>query len=191
MVALTRSDLVAHPTQNVSIALGDADNLGVRDRSFDAALCAFVLPLLSDPGLALEGLRRVTRPGGRIGISYLAAVEPRWRVLDEVWAEFIGTARSRWAPMVSVDATRSLLQSAGIADVVVVTDVLELHFASFDHWEAWSWSTGLRGLWELVPPARHAELRLALRGTLMGLSNSIGELCQRNFVRYAVGSVAE
>ena len=47
----------------------DAEALGCR-RGFDAVLCGLGLMYLPDPGRALREMRRVVKPGGRIGLAY-------------------------------------------------------------------------------------------------------------------------
>ena len=52
--------------QRVQLGLGHALRLPFPDDTFDCALTAFTLRNVSDVGVALAEMRRVTRPGGRI-----------------------------------------------------------------------------------------------------------------------------
>jgi len=54
---------------NVSFARMDAEALDLPDASFDAALCALGLMYMPDPAQALREMRRVLRPGGRLGLA--------------------------------------------------------------------------------------------------------------------------
>lgn len=54
---------------NVSFARMDAEVLALADASFDVALCALGLMYMPDPEQALREMRRVLRPGGRLGLA--------------------------------------------------------------------------------------------------------------------------
>lgn len=53
---------------NVSFARMDAERLALPDASVDVALCALGLMYMPDPGQAVREMRRVLRPGGRLGL---------------------------------------------------------------------------------------------------------------------------
>jgi ubiquinone/menaquinone biosynthesis C-methylase UbiE len=53
---------------NLGLVRGDAAALPFRHRSFDAACCFAALHLFADPFAALDEMRRVLGPGGRIAI---------------------------------------------------------------------------------------------------------------------------
>jgi len=53
---------------NVALVRGDATSLPFRDASFDAACCFAALHLFAEPFAALDEMRRVLAPGGRIAI---------------------------------------------------------------------------------------------------------------------------
>jgi ubiquinone/menaquinone biosynthesis C-methylase UbiE len=77
----------------------DAQLLEFPSASFDVVLCCFGLMYLPDPERALAEMRRVLRPGGRLGIA--------------IWGE---RARCAWAPVFS------------IVDAEVASDVCPLFF---------------------------------------------------------------
>jgi len=84
---------------HVQFARMDAEALALPRASFDAALCALGLMYLPDPLQGLRELRRVLRPGGRLGLS--------------VWGE---RARCGWAAVFPV------------VDAEVASDVCPLFF---------------------------------------------------------------
>jgi ubiquinone/menaquinone biosynthesis C-methylase UbiE len=53
---------------NVALVRGDATALPFRDASFDGTACFAALHLFPDPFAALDEMRRVLRPGGRIAL---------------------------------------------------------------------------------------------------------------------------
>jgi SAM-dependent methyltransferase len=60
----------------------DAERLALADEGFDVALCALGLMYMPDPEEAVREMRRVVRPGGRVGVA--------------VWGE---RSRCGWSPV--------------------------------------------------------------------------------------------
>jgi len=85
------------------------------DRTFDLVLCSNVLPHLRDPLAALEALRRVLKPGGRL---ILAARTERTRP-EESYAVFVGDpdAFAWWVP--SREALLRMCRTSGFAELEV------------------------------------------------------------------------
>ena len=54
---------------NIDFARMDAENLALPDASFDVVLCALGLMYMPDPERAVQEMRRVLRPGGRVVIA--------------------------------------------------------------------------------------------------------------------------
>jgi ubiquinone/menaquinone biosynthesis C-methylase UbiE len=54
---------------NVEFSRMDAETLDLPDASFDVVLCALGLMYMPHPGQALREMRRVLRPGGRLGLA--------------------------------------------------------------------------------------------------------------------------
>lgn len=69
MVQAIQRTAQAQQLHQVSAARMDAEQLDLPDGGFDVALCAFGLMYLPEPGQALRELRRVLRPGGRLGLA--------------------------------------------------------------------------------------------------------------------------
>ena len=67
-IAAALMRLAEKPT-NVTFCQMDAEQLGFPDASFDALTCAFSLFQFPDMGRALAEMRRVLKPGGRLGLS--------------------------------------------------------------------------------------------------------------------------
>ena len=84
---------------NVDFARMDAENLALPNASFDVVLCALGLMYMPDPERAVQEMRRVMRPDGRVVIA--------------VWGE---RSRCGWSSMF------------GIVDAEVSSDVCPLFF---------------------------------------------------------------
>ena len=83
--------------------VGDAMALPIADESFDRVLCSLGLQMFQDPDVALAEIARVTRYGGRIGISMWVPSQsaakidgPVIEALDTVLASQPGYDPSRW-----------------------------------------------------------------------------------------------
>ena len=72
---------------NVELRKMDAENLGFPDETFDVVLCANAIFLFPDKSAALREMYRVTKPGGRLGVSIFGntppAFMPAWAMLAE------------------------------------------------------------------------------------------------------------
>jgi SAM-dependent methyltransferase len=68
MLARGAADTARAGIANLALIRADATDLPFRDGSFDAACCFAALHLFADPLAALDEMRRVLRPGGRIAI---------------------------------------------------------------------------------------------------------------------------
>ena len=64
-----RETASAAGVNNVTFAVMPAEALDLPDASFDVAYCQFGLMFVPEPVRALHEMRRVLRPGGRIGIA--------------------------------------------------------------------------------------------------------------------------
>ena len=60
---------------NVLFVRAELEDLPFPDRSFDVVLCRFVVHHLADPAVVLGELRRVCRPGGRVVVADLVALD--------------------------------------------------------------------------------------------------------------------
>jgi SAM-dependent methyltransferase len=68
MLARGVAELEAERRENLALVRGDAMRLPFRDRCFDGVCCFAALNLFADPFSALDQMRRVLVPGGRIAL---------------------------------------------------------------------------------------------------------------------------
>ena len=60
---------------NVETRVMNAENIELDADSFDAVICRIALMLFSNPGKALNRMRRVVKPGGKVAVMVYAALE--------------------------------------------------------------------------------------------------------------------
>jgi len=139
---------------------GDAERLPFADASFDHAYTVTVLEEC-DANLALRELRRVVKPGGRVGIIVRAIDEPhRWRL------DLPAALREK------IEAPSNLIGQRGVADASLYARMLAAGFetltcfpmlASHNRWDGpfWAYQEG-RVLGKLTA-GEAASFRDALR----------------------------
>lgn len=110
---------------NVRIHVADAENLGLADATFDAAVCRLGLMFLPDPLAGLKSIHRALKPGGRFCAMVFAGPEmnPCLRILMSTAMRHAGIAPSdpfRPGTLVSLGKPGlldDLMQQAGFRSV--------------------------------------------------------------------------
>lgn len=168
MVAALRADLAARGITTVDARLGDVDSLDLPDGSADAVTASMVLFFLPDPGRGLASIRRVLRPGGRLGFTVFGDSDPAWREVYDAFLPFLPEAqredlsRPRHPQLATEDDLRRSVGAAGFTDVECRYEVHPVRFASVEQWHTWSWSIGLRGSWLQIPDDLRDTARAAV-----------------------------
>jgi len=94
---------------------GDAEDLPFRDARFNAVVIECSLCLTPRKAIAVAGMRRVLKPGGRIGVADIALEQPLPAAACDLaaWVACLGGADT-------TEGYRRLLAEAGFADVAMV-----------------------------------------------------------------------
>lgn len=104
---------------------GAAEDLPLPDGSFDAVVCSLGFQFFADKGKALEEMRRVLAPGGRVTVGTAGPTPPLMATIADALAGHIGPQASMFVHAVfSVDdpgQLGSMLETAGFAGVGVET----------------------------------------------------------------------
>ncbi|WP_228372817.1 class I SAM-dependent methyltransferase [Demequina subtropica] len=164
-----------HGVPSATFEVGDAELLPYRDRSFDVCVSGISLNFVPDPARALDEMRRVTAPGGRIaayvwdyahGMEMLRAFWDAAVALDPAAA---GLDEASRFPLCAEVALASAFRDAGLVEVEGRTLRIETRFASFD--EYWAPFLGGQGpapsYVASLPPARRADLEARLRARIV------------------------
>jgi len=117
MIGLARKNAAAVGAKNIEFRLGEIENLPVADSSFDVILSNCVINLSPEKQRVFNEAFRVLKPGGRLAISDIVAVEPlppEYRRDTTLLCGCIGGTES-------VDALRKMIAAAGFDQVTIDT----------------------------------------------------------------------
>ena len=117
MVTKARANARAVGAPNVEFRLGEIEHLPVPDATVDAILSNCVINLSPDKAAVFREAFRVLKPGGRLALSDVVAIQPMPRELAENVEALTGCI----AGSASVEELRSLLAAAGFGEVEIRT----------------------------------------------------------------------
>ena len=159
---------------NVRFAVMPGEALDLPDATFDVVYCQFGLMFMADPVAALREMRRVLRPGGRIGVAVWSVPEKVGIFLiSRIVATALPPAEDEPLPSpLGMGAPGLLAGLAGEAGFRIVdAHVVRRHYEVLDpeaEWQRWSAdqvSPFARG-WRELPAGTqrrlHAEVIAAL-----------------------------
>jgi SAM-dependent methyltransferase len=138
-----RSTASAARVANVMFASMPAEALALPDASFDVAYCQFGLMFVPQPLRALREMRRVLRPGGRIGISVWSVPEKVGlflipRIVAPALPPTTGEASPSPMSMGAPGLIEAMVAEAGFCDVVRHTVTIFHDIADPEiEWQQW------------------------------------------------------
>jgi ubiquinone/menaquinone biosynthesis C-methylase UbiE len=135
MLALARNKPAVAGYGAIDYHQAPADRLPVPDDSYDAVSCQQGLQFFPDRPAALQEMRRVLRPGGRVGIAVWTGIEnsPPFAALADGVEEIVGeevAQRYRNGPFGLTDpgTLRRLIADAGFDAVQISQEALPVKF---------------------------------------------------------------
>jgi len=128
MVAKARANARQVELANVEFRLGEIEHLPVADASVDVILSNCVVNLSPDKSAVYAEALRVLRPGGRLAISDVVALEALPEDLQRDLALWAGCA----AGALAVDALVDILSKTGFGEVKVEVDQASREM--INHW---------------------------------------------------------
>ena len=115
MLDLARRNAADAGAENVEFLKGYIEDVPLPDASVDVIISNCVINLSADKGAVFEEMRRVLRPGGRIGISDVVASDELSQAQRAERGSFVGCI----AGALSFGEFRSGLERAGFDDVEI------------------------------------------------------------------------
>ncbi len=138
MIEATAAEIAQHGLPNIMVRVMDAEQLDLPDASFDAVLCGFGVMFFPHLADALQGFRRVLKPGGIIAVSTWAGPDPNYAWELDLWRSYGIWDRHPMRQMAQRLAEReevaAVLGAAGFTDIRVLPEVDELRHADADQW---------------------------------------------------------
>lgn len=108
----------------------EASSLPLPDEGFDVVLCQMGLPFFADKAAALQEMRRVLAPGGRIVLNTPGAMQQPLQVVEEALVHQISPDLGGFVALVfsidDPDDVARMLDDAGFQDVVARTSPVTL-----------------------------------------------------------------
>jgi len=118
----------------------DAEHLEFADASFDAATCAFALFFFPAMDAALREMRRVLKPGGRIGVTVFGGTpppfDPGWKMFAEQARAYETAVRTPQRVVYTPGEVQSLLTAAGFTEINAPLEKYDIVYASEEDWWA-------------------------------------------------------
>lgn len=164
MVELANKEARRRGAKNVRFQIEDAEKLSFKSGSFDVVTCRFGLQIFTDPEKCLTEMRRVLKPGGRLGIAVWGL---SWRadLIDIVIAAIIrNTAQPEYIPTPyefgNIKELAHALEKAGFRAVKDRRVVVDLTLDSpKQYWDAIRRATPIGPVLTYHPPAHVRKVK--------------------------------
>ncbi len=161
--------------ERVRFEVGNAQELGQRDGSFDRTMSLLVLNFVPDRKRAVAEMIRVTKPGGVVSSAvwdYADGMEMLRVFWDEATAldRAIAGRDEKDMPLCKPGELAALFRDAKLENVSETELVIPMHFSSFDdYWEPFGLGQGPAGAYvATLTPEQKLALRERLRTRLLG-----------------------
>jgi ubiquinone/menaquinone biosynthesis C-methylase UbiE len=185
--------VVADTGLDADVRVGDATAPDLPAETFDVVSSSLVLFFLPDPVAALRVWRDLLVPGGRIGVSTFGDYSPHWKAVEAVFDPYIPEemrdprTTGKQGPFASDEGVEGMLREAGYVDVRTVRRTMPVRFVDKDQWHDWTWSVGLRAVWEVIPEVERDAVRERAYTALDGTVDAGGRIGFDQDVRYTIG----
>ena len=175
------------------VRVGDAMAPDLPHSTFDIVASSLVIFFLPDPAAALRAWHELLVPGGRLGISTFGDYSPHWKAVEAVFNPHIPPemrdprTTGQKGPFASDEGVEALLRDTGYDTVRTSRVRLPVRFADKDQWHDWSWSVGLRAVWEAIPADERESVRAEAYDALDQTRDADGRIGFDQDVRFTIG----
>jgi len=186
-------DMVRDAGLEADLRVGDAMSPELPPESFDVVASSLVVFFLPDPSAALRSWRDLLVAGGRVGISTFGDYSSRWQAVEAVFDPYIPPAMrdprttGKQGPFASDEGVEGLLADAGYVDVSTARCTIPVRFVDKDQWRDWSWSVGLRAVWEAIDEGEREDVRARAYDALEQTRDDDGRMGFDQDVRFTLG----
>ncbi len=162
------------PDARVAFQAGDAQALPVADASRDVVASALVLNFVPDPARAFAEMKRVSRPGARIGLYVwdypgggVAFMHAFWEAAVELDPAAADLTEAKRFPLCTPDGLRALAAGGGVAAEVTAIEVPTVFKDFEDYWRPFTLGAGpAPGYCASLAPDARERLRQRLQASL-------------------------
>ncbi len=148
MLGQANSRVRAAGLSNVQLSRMDAESLELPDSTFDAVTCAFSVFLFPSIERALHEMRRVCRPGGRVGVSVWGKspppFDPAWKLFADQVRKYGVEVRMPQRVAYAPQDIESLVQGAGFGDLQVTSEQFDAVYSNEEDWWRFQLTNGSR-----------------------------------------------
>jgi ubiquinone/menaquinone biosynthesis C-methylase UbiE len=146
ILALAQRNIAAAQLFNIALACGDAEYLPLCDSSLDGVVCSSAIVWFPNIPQALQEWRRVLRSGGWVAFSCFGG--PARQTLIGLLSRLLALYGQRLpelnAPLDTPEKCRSLLESAGFANIDVRIANEQLLATTAEESFEWAWASRRR-----------------------------------------------
>lgn len=201
MVRETAFDVRRRGLENVAVEVMDGEQPSFAPGTFDAVLGSFSIVLLPHAVEALPRYRALLREGGVLAFSgpsfegdgsfpFTWSSLPRTLLdlFDDVLQRMGGqdVVQSTMGWVAGADRIRESLAGAGFAGVAIHEEEVATVIGSGDEWVRWSWTTGMRIVWEAVPEEDRPRLEARVAEEIESGRGADGSITLSMPVRFVV-----
>ncbi len=161
---------------NVDLYEMDAEHCDFPDDSFDAVVCGFALFFMPAMENALREMRRVCKPGARVGVTMWGEklFDPAWKIFAEQVRAYGVEVRMPQKIAYKEEEIRALLVAAGFIEIETRMETLDAVYPTEDDWWAFQLTTGARAAIERMDEATRGRFREEYLSKLRGLKRADG-----------------
>ncbi|CAL9310307.1 MULTISPECIES: methyltransferase domain-containing protein [unclassified Streptomyces] len=195
MVKYAREDAGRRGLGQVALAVMNGQAPDFPAARFDAVIGSCSLFIWTNGPDDVRPYRELLRPGGRFATaapSFFSTLRGKWALFPEAVNDLLmpymltslkqngaydsqfANAGSNW--LATPEAIEKTLTEAGLTDVEVREEELPVVVESGRQWVDFTYTTGMRGMWERIEEAERAELVQEVSRRLDGLRDDSGSI---------------
>lgn len=194
MVENTAAELRRRRAHRVVVATMDGTSPGFAPHYFDAVIGSNSVHMVPDLDVAFARYHALLAPGGRLAVCAPASVlepEPRvfgLRSIARASARYAGSPRvyPQTEAFGGAAKAEADLRRAGFDDVRLHVEDVVLRASSPDHFVRWTWTHGMRIMWETMPEERRGAVAREIADEAAQFRTADGAIEIRSPIRYII-----